>query len=505
MPKHVGSVASVGFIPIDPGWGSMASEANDERAAEGDLGFLDDVLNGAQVSFGSSDRDNHAGDWGTPEEREVRPSAVVWPESTAEVSGVLEAANARDMPVTPYAAGTGLEGNATPAHGGISMDLTRMDSVLDRRPEDLQIDVEAGVIGSAVDEAVAGDGLTFPPLPSSGDISTIGGMIATDASGMQTVKYGEVRDWVLELEAVLANGTVTTAGSKAVKTSSGYNLKDLLVGSEGTLGVVTRATLQLAGRPEQIRGGRAIFGDLEDATAAVFDAVRSGVDVARIELLDDTTVAMANAYLDTGLPDAPMVFLEFHANHGIEEEIEFCRSLFEAKDVERFEMAAEKEEMAELWQARRELAYAVDSYDPDLTPLHPGDVTVPISKYPETVRYIKELAAEHGLLVPCFGHAGDGNVHYSVLVDPADEADVERGEAVYGEIVERAISWGGTATGEHGIGQGKREYLKAEHGPESVEAMRAVKRALDPNDTLNPGKIFPETAEGERVRAPADD
>jgi D-lactate dehydrogenase (cytochrome) len=500
------------FIPIDPERADMASEGEREDGAneatvehvEEEVGFLADCMDESRVSVGSSDRENHASDWGTPESRKVRPDAVVWPESTAEVSRVLEAANDRGVPVTPYAAGTGLEGNATPAHGGISMDLTRMDSVLDIRSDDFQVDVEAGVIGSTVDETVAPDGLTFPPLPSSGDISTIGGMIATDASGMQTVKYGEVRDWVLELEAVLADGTVITAGSKAIKTSSGYNLKDLLVGSEGTLGVVTRATLELAGRPEQIRGGRAIFPTLDDATDAVFDAVRSGVDVARIELLDDTTAAMANAYLDTGLPDAPMVFLEFHANHGVGEEIGFCRSIFEAHDVERFEMAAEETEMAELWQARRELAYAVESYDPDLTPLHPGDVTVPISKYPETVRYIKEVSAEYDLLVPCFGHAGDGNVHYSVLVEDDDGA-TERGEELYGRIVERAIEHGGTATGEHGIGQGKREYLIEEHGTESVEAMRAIKRALDPNDTLNPGKIFPETAEGERLRAPADD
>jgi D-lactate dehydrogenase (cytochrome) len=477
--------------------------ASDERVAEGEYPFLVDLLDSGRVSVGSSDRENHAGDWGTPDDRKVRPDAVVWPESAAEVSGVLEAANERGIPVTPYAAGTGLEGNATPAYGGISMDLTRMDAILDVRPDDFQVDVEAGAIGSAVDEAVSSDGLTFPPLPSSGDISTIGGMIATDASGMQTVRYGEVRDWVLELEAVLADGTVITAGSKAVKTSSGYNLKDLLVGSEGTLGVVTRATLRLAGRPEQIRGGRAIFETLDDAAAAVFDAVRSGVDVARIELLDDTTVAMANAYLDTGLPDAPMVFLEFHANHGIDEEIDFCRGIFEAHDVAEFEMAAEEAEMAKLWQARRELAYAVESYDPGLVSLHPGDVTVPISKYPEMVRYIKELSAEYDLLAPCFGHAGDGNVHYSVMVDPESDAERERGEEVYREIVERAIEWGGTATGEHGIGQGKREYLEAEHGPESVETMRTIKRALDPNDTLNPGKIFPETAEGKRVTVPA--
>jgi D-lactate dehydrogenase (cytochrome) len=513
--RNTATRTPAGFIPFDPEREGMASER--DRADDGEDGdragnrpadeyaFLADSLDDGQVSVGSSDRENHAGDWGTPDDRKVRPDAVVWPESTAEVSAVLEAANDWGIPVTPYAAGTGLEGNATPAYGGISMDLTRMDSVLDIRSDDFQVDVEAGVIGSAVDETVASDGLTFPPLPSSGDISTIGGMIATDASGMQTVKYGEVRDWVLELEAVLADGTVITAGSKAIKTSSGYNLKDLLVGSEGTLGVVTRATLELAGRPEQIRGGRAIFPTLDDATDAVFDAVRSGVDVARIELLDDTTAAMANAYLDTGLPDAPMVFLEFHANHGVGEEIGFCRSIFEAHDVERFEMAAEETEMAELWQARRELAYAVESYDPDLTPLHPGDVTVPISKYPETVRYIKEVSAEYDLLVPCFGHAGDGNVHYSVLVEDVENGATERGEELYGRIVERAIEYGGTATGEHGIGQGKREYLTEEHGTESVEAMRAIKRALDPKDTLNPGKIFPETAEGERLRAPADD
>lgn len=495
----------------------MASEgergANDGRSrpdgggldgAEG-YAFLTDLLDESQVSFGSSDRENHAGDWGTPDDRKVRPDAVVWPESTDDVSRVLGAANEREIPVTPYAAGTGLEGNATPSYGGISMDLTRMNSILDVRADDFQVDVQAGVIGADVDEAVSSAGLTFPPLPSSGDISTIGGMIATDASGMQTVKYGEVRDWVLEVEAVLADGTVITAGSKAVKTSSGYNLKDLLVGSEGTLGVVTRATLRLAGRPEQIRGGRAIFSTLEDATEAVFDAVRSGVDVARIELLDDVTVAMANAYLDTGLPDTPMVFLEFHANHGIDEEIDFCKAIFEAHDVDAFEMAAEEQEMKQLWKARRELAYAVQSYDPDLVPLHPGDVTVPISKYPEMVRYIKELSAEYDLLVPCFGHAGDGNVHYSVMVESEDDADVERGEECYRRVVERAIEWGGTATGEHGIGQGKREYLTAEHGADSVEAMRAIKRALDPKDTLNPGKIFPETARGERVKAPADD
>src|SRR6056297_1072022 len=226
-----------------------------------DVGFLADLdLADEQVSVSAGRRESHAADWGASQLDEgVVPDAVVWPESTDDVSAVLAAATDNGVPVTPYAAGTGLEGNAVPAHGGISLDLTRMDAVVDYRPDDFQLDVQPGLLGSAVDEHAGDDGLFFPPLPSSGNISTIGGMIATDASGMQTVKYGEVADWVLSLEAVLADGTVIRTGSRAVKTSSGYNLTELLIGSEGTLAVVTEATLELAGRPAQKRGARAIF------------------------------------------------------------------------------------------------------------------------------------------------------------------------------------------------------------------------------------------------------
>ncbi|WP_132060014.1 FAD-binding oxidoreductase [Halorussus amylolyticus] len=469
-----------------------------------DCSFLSDLDIAGDVSFGESARETHAADFGADElGLGVTPDAVVWVESTPDVSAVLAAANDRRVPVTPYAAGTGLEGNAVPAHRGISLDLSRMNSVLDVRADDFQIDVEPGVLGAEVDEAVASEGLFFPPLPSSGDISTVGGMVANDASGMQTVKYGEVADWVLELEAVLADGSVITAGSKAAKTSSGYNLADLLVGSEGTLAVVTRITLRLAGRPEQIRGGRALFPSLDAATQAVFDAVRSGVDVAKIELLDEATARLANAYTGTDLPDAPTVFLEFHANHGVEEEIEFCRAVFDDHDAERFEVA-EEDEMDTLWQARKDLSFALQTWDPDLSPMHPGDVTVPISDYPEVVHYVKDLADEHDLLVPCFGHAGDGNVHYSVLVDESDDEQVAAAEELYAAVVERVIEMGGTATGEHGIGLGKREFLEAEHGAATVETMRRLKRALDPRDTLNPGKIFPETMDGERVQADSE-
>jgi D-lactate dehydrogenase (cytochrome) len=453
--------------------------------------FLDELLADEQVSRREHARDERAGDWSTSPDEAVRPDVVVWPESTDDVAAVLAAADERGIPVTPYAAGTGLEGAAVPVERGISMDLTRMDGILDARPEDLQVDVEPGVLGSAVDEDVERHGLFFPPLPSSGDISTIGGMIATDASGMQTVKYGEVADWVLELEAVLADGTVVKAGSKARKTSAGYNLKDLFVGSEGTLAVVTRATLELAGRPQQIRGGRAIFPDLESAGAAVSDAVRSGVDVAKIELMGPFAAQLGNAYAGTDLPDSPMVFLEFHADHGIDEEIDFCRTVFDAHDYLEFEMAAD-DEMAELWQLRKDMAYALREYDPDLHPLHPGDVTVPMGSFPEIVRFARERAEEAGLAMACYGHAGDGNLHYEILVDPDDPEAVERGEAVYAEIVEQAIELGGTATGEHGVGLGKRAFLEREHGAGAVGVMRSIKDTLDPNGTLNPGKIFPD-------------
>ena len=463
-----------------------------------DCAFLADLLEDGQVSFGSDDRMSHAGDWGTAEPDHVEPDAVCWPESTEEVSTVLAAANDRGVPVTPYAEGTGLEGNAIPAHGGISMDLTRMDAVIDIRPEDFQVDVKPGVLGSVVNEAVSEYDLFLPPLPQSADISTVGGMVANDASGAKTVKYGEVHDWVLALEAVLADGTVVKAGSNAVKTSSGYNLKDLLVGSEGTLAVVTCVTFELERQPKQVRGGRAVFENLDDAARAVSETMQAGVDVATIELLDSLSAAIVNAYSGTGLPDSPTVFLEFHANHDVETEIDACRETFEEHGVKRFEMAA-GDEMDALWQARRDLAGALLSYDPPRRPIKPGDVTVPISEYPDIVRYAKDRGEEYGLDVPCFGHAGDGNVHYNALVDPNDEAEVEAGRKLSDAVVRRAIELGGTSTGEHGIGRGKREHMVTEHGEGAVEAMRAIKRALDPKDTLNPGKIFPETAEGDRL------
>ncbi|MFB6270131.1 MAG: FAD-binding oxidoreductase [Halobacterium sp.] len=444
-----------------------------------------------QWSLADADRDQRATDWGTDREHGSPPAAVVWPESTADVAAVIERANETGVPVTPYGAGTGIAGNAVPSAGGVSLDLTRMDAILDVRPEDFQIDVQPGVVGTEVDDVLASHGQFFPPLPTSGAMATVGGMVSTDASGRRTVKYGTVADWVRELEAVAGDGTVFTAGTKAVKSSSGYDLRDLVVGSEGTLAVVTRVTLETTGIPAQIRGARAVFETVEDAAAAIADARRSGVDVASMELVDQHCARIANDHLDTGLPDRPMVFLEFHRNHGVESELEFCESVFADHDPLRFD-AVDADEMDALWAVREELADAIVQHDPSLVSAHSGDVAVPPSDFPALVSYIHERADAAGLQAPTFGHAGDGNVHFDVLVDPDDPEMVARGDDVSHDVIERAIDLGGTCTAEHGIGNTKREFVRSEHGDGAVDLMGRVKDAFDPNGVLNPGKVLPE-------------
>ena len=467
-----------------------------------DVAFLADLTLDGTVETTAAHRERYTTDAGVEEFGHLDvtddgPDAVVYADSTADVSATLDACTEHGVPVTPYAAGTGLEAGAVPVEGGVSLDLSGLDQILDVRPESLQVDAEAGVLGGDLNERLERHGLFLPPLPSSGDISTLGGMVATDAAGMGTVKYGEVGDWLLEVEAVLADGTVVELGSKARKTSAGYNLKDLLVGSEGTLAVVTRVTFRLAGLPEQVRGGRATFETLDGAAAAVADAVGAGVDLAKVELLDTDTVAMANAYSDTGLPEQPTLFVEFHADHGVEREIEFCETVFAAHGLERFEVADDEAGMADLWQARKDLTYALEVSDPERTQLHPGDITVPVGRYAEMVLEAKALGEEHGLAIPCFGHAGDGNVHFSIIADPDDPDEVARAHDLYYAVIERALALDGTVTGEHGIGVGKRGHLESEHGTAGVDLMRRVKRAFDPDGILNPGKVLPDADERE--------
>ncbi len=455
------------------------------------MDFLTEILRSDQIDSSEDVLQNHSHD-SSLNTTEVLPETVVFPENTSDVSNIMQAASNRDVPVTPYALGTGLEGMAVPQSNGISLDMTRMDAIGSFRPEDFQITVQPGVVGSEINEKTRARGLFFPPLPTSGDISTIGGMIANDASGKYTVRYGQVQDWILALEVVLPDGRIIRAGSQARKSSSGYNLKDLFVGSEGTLGVITEAALELAGFPDQRRRGRVLFNQFDDAGRCVRDLVQGGVDLAAVELVDTLSVRMANAHLDLDLVEGPGLFLEFHAEHDIGTEVEYAKTIIQTHAPESITFTDDPNTMEELWTARRELAWAVAAYREDLDPVQSGDVTVPISRFPELLRHIHGLAEERNFLVPCFGHAGDGNVHYSVLVDRSDPDHLQRGQKLYEDVVHKALELDGTATGEHGIGRGKRKFMKPEHGEAGIDVMRQIKRALDPSNIMNPGTVFPD-------------
>lgn len=452
--------------------------------------FLDEALRDDQISTGDEDIDEHSSDRATSDFGNTQADVVCWPESVEDVAAVLSAANDRGVPVVPYAAGTGLEGSAVPMGGDISMDLTRMDQIISVRDDDFQIDVEPGVIGEDINKELAPYDLFLPCMPQSADISTAGGMIATDASGAKTVKYGEIQDWVLALEVVLADGRVINTGSKAEKTSSGYNLTDLFVGSEGTLGVITKATFKITKRPTQISRGRASFASINEAASAIVETMQAGGDIATIELLDPLSIEAANAYSGTDLPVVPTVFFEVHSDYSIEQKLAQYEEIMKSYNTCGFKIATDAE-MQELWTARRNLGNALLTYDSKRRPAKTGDVAVPIGSYAAIIEYAKEIGERYDLDVLCFGHAGDGNVHYNVLVDPDNEAELSRGKEASDEIVRKAIELGGTATGEHGVGRGKRLYMIDEHGENAVETMRSIKNTLDPNKVLNPEKVLP--------------
>jgi D-lactate dehydrogenase (cytochrome) len=455
-----------------------------------DCTFITDLpLSSDQYSFATEERAEFATDYGTTPADASRPDVVVYPRSTEDVSAVLAAANDREVPVTPYAAGSSTESNAVPVEAGISLSMNRFDSIRDFRPDDMQIDVEPGVVGADLEDRVSEEGLYFPAFPQSAQFSTVGGMIANDASGIRTVKYGEVRDWVLELEVVRADGVVIEVGSKAKKSSAGYNLTDLFVGSEGTLGVITRATLDLAVEPAETLAGRAIFSDLADAADAIAETIRAGIDVATLELMDPLTAEISNSYTGSDLPAKPMVVFELHGR-GIDAEYEALSEILDRHEPERIETAFDEERRDTLWQARREIGKALLEYDPARELEIVGDVTVPIGAYAEMVRFVGEISESFDLPIPAFGHAGDGNLHYAILADPDDSAELERVHEASGRIIEETIANGGTCTGEHGIGVGKRKYLRQEVDPGVIETMQSIKSALDPNGILNPGKIF---------------
>ncbi|HET7479129.1 MAG TPA: FAD-linked oxidase C-terminal domain-containing protein [Rubrobacteraceae bacterium] len=415
------------------------------------------------------------------------PDAVVYPESREEIIEVLRFASENGVPVVPFGQGSSLEAHTIPVHGGISMDSGRMNNILEVRPDDFIARVEPGVTHGQLNAALAEHGLFFPVDP--GWDASIGGMAGTNASGTNAVRYGVMKDQVLGLEVVLGDGSVMRTGGMAMKSSAGYNLTGLFVGSEGTLGVFTEITLRLYPIPEKILAARVVFPDIEAAGRAAVAMIRSGMRIGRVELVDARTVEAVNAYKDTSYAAAPTLFLEFSGSEpAVGRDVEVAQTLSDAEGCETFEFEADEAGRERLWEARHEAGLAIQALYPGRRPMT-TDVCVPISDLPDALRHARETIASRGLDGAILGHVGDGNYHAVFPVDPDDAEDLARAEVVNEEIVEYALVRGGTCTGEHGIGSGKIGHLEREHG-DSLPFMRRIKQLADPNGIMNPGKIF---------------
>src|SRR5215203_3886478 len=452
------------------------------------LAGLGTILPEDRVVSGGDDLERHRGGVFTYH-APVHPDAVVYPESRDEVVGVLRFANEHLIPIVPFGKGSSLEAHTLPVHGGISLDLGRMDRILEVRPDDFIARVQPGLTHGALNVALAEHGLLFPVDP--GWDASLGGMAGINASGTNAVKYGVMRDQVLGAEVVLADGTVMRTGGMAMKSSAGYDLTGLFVGSEGTLGVFTELVLKLYPIPESAVAARAVFRDVETAGRAAVAVVRSGMQIGRVELVDARTVEAVNAYKGTEYAVSPTLFLEFSGSEAaVEHDVATAREISESEGCEAFEFEENEEGREKLWEVRHEAAFAIEDLNPGKR-LMTTDVCVPISDLPGALREARKTIEAYSLDGAILGHVGDGNYHAAFPVDHTNESELETAEKVNGEIVSYALERGGTCTGEHGIGSGKTEHLKKEHG-DSMFFMRKIKGLADPNGIMNPGKIFSE-------------
>jgi D-lactate dehydrogenase (cytochrome) len=419
------------------------------------------------------------------------PDAVIFPQTGEEVREIVKLCAAHRVPVIAFGAGTSLEGHVNAPYGGICIAFRDMNRVVAVHASDLDCIVEPGITRKRLNEHLRDQGLFFPIDP--GADASIGGMAATRCSGTNAVRYGTMKDNVIALRVVLANGEVITTARRAKKSSAGYDLTRLLVGSEGTLGVITEITLRLAGIPEAIAAGVCPFASVEAACHAAILTIQSGIPVARIELLDALQIKACNAYSKLTLPETPMLFVEFHGSDAnVKEQSQQFADIVADIGGGPFDWATKPEDRTRLWQARHDAYWAGRALRPGVQAFA-TDVCVPISRLAECVVETQRDLAATGLLAPILGHVGDGNFHVTLLVDLADSGEVARAKALHGRMIERALAMDGTCTGEHGIGQGKMRYLIDEHGPAALAAMRAIKQALDPDDLMNPGKIFDAT------------
>jgi D-lactate dehydrogenase (cytochrome) len=445
---------------------------------------LKTILDDRRVSAGESVCNLHSHDesFHAP----CLPDVVVWPHTTEEVSRLVAWAGRHKVPVTAWGAGTSLEGNPIPVQGGMVIDFAEMNHILAVRPEDFQVDVQAGVIYKELNKALVHDGLFFPPDP--GAAATIGGMIGNNASGIRSVRYGATKDYVMRLTVVLPGGEVVHAGNRARKSSSGYNLSALFTGSEGTLGIVTEATLKLVGLPVNFMAVRATFPAIPNATTTVYQIMRAGLAPAAMEFLDTNVVHVLNCDRGLSLSENPTLLMEFsgYSEQGLAEEMTFVEEICEANGSLAIDRGIGAEERARLWEIRHQTYESVKRCHIGLSPLI-MDVAVPLSRYSEMVDFCKQEV--HDLTAYLFGHAGDGNIHVHVMDDPQDKKRWARVEEASRIIVMKALEFEGTCTGEHGIGIGKSCFMETEHA-DSLALMRRLKTLLDPDNLFNPGKFF---------------
>ena len=448
------------------------------------ISALKDIL-GDRLSTGESIREIHGRDeaYSTP----ALPDAVAFPESTEEVSEMMKICSQYRVPVVPFGIGTSLEGHVIPIHGGISVDTSRMNKVLDIHESDLDAVVQPGVSRTQLNDELRATGLMFTVDP--GADATLGGMAATRASGTNTVRYGTMRENVLALEVVLPDGTIIETGSRARKSSAGYDLTHFFVGSEGTLGIITKLTVRLFGQPDAILAATCAYETVDDAVNTVIMAIQMGIPMARVELLDEMQMKGMNIFNpELNLPEKPHLFLEFHGSDAsVKEQVELFASVGEEFGVSGFQWATKAEDRNRLWAARHNAYYAGKSLRKGCESVV-TDCCVPISALADCIARTKELIEEAGLIAPIVGHVGDGNFHLLILFDPNDPDEFMCAKSLASDVNRVALSFGGTVTGEHGVGTGKKAYMVEEHGP-AYALMATLKRAIDPENIMNPGKV----------------
>ena len=445
-------------------------------------------LLGAGLTTSEAVRDHHSRDesWHAA----MLPDAVCFVRSVEEVSKVLDICTRFRIPVIPFGTGTGMEGGTVAHKGGICIDVSKMNSILQVNVEDMDCVVQAGVTHKQLNSYLHDSGLFFSVDP--GADASLGGMAATRASGTNTVRYGTMRENVISLRVVMADGSIVSTGNRARKSAAGYDLTHLYVGSEGTLGIIVELTLRLHGRPEAVSSARVYFDDVDGAVNTAIRTIQFGIPIARVELLDAAQMQAINQYSGTRFPEKVALFLEFHGSTvSVKEQAETVGEICLEYGGSDFEWTTYEKERREMWDARHSAAYAAMAVRPTAK-AYATDVCVPISKLAECIRETRQDVEDNSSLTTfCLGHVGDGNFHYVFLVDPDAASELTQVRLLTERMVQRAIDMGGTCTGEHGIGLGKQKYLEQEFGAEAVALMRIIKKAIDPQDIMNPGKLLP--------------